>query len=284
MSTIAKKWSRGLLAVVGSAFCLVAVALGVGNVVLASSETSAEQDLVKAVAMYLYDHQDSEVARLAARYLVQANGQKGDGSEVLGILLETKESPIERVCFKDSDGLVCRAVFWEEMDLPASSANTTTVSEPTRLSKPYWLDYAMLEMEGTVSGSNQGLLVSVGTTTNGHGPIFNASTSFPQFPRGIIMTSHFPTSSQNVQFARGYNYRNYYVATSSYAVAFSDFNPAWRIATTSYITAFVQTGGNTSTAGMCDPDTVGVSCEQPTSSNRGWTGRVIWRGHYRVSL
>lgn len=283
MSKAKKTLKKALLVVTGS---FIGLALSIGLIagpILANSDSEAEQALIKALANGLYEHPDSALLDKAADLLIAMNKGEGESIEVLGLLRNQRnESPFERVCFKDSDTFICRAVFWEEMSLPAASANTTTISERNFLTQPYWIDYLMVELEGTVSGSNQGLVVAVGTSTNGFGPTFDASSTLIQ--SGLLARSNFPTSSQQVQFVP--TYKNYFVATSSYGVGnvAGDLNPAWRVPTTSYVTAFVQVGGNTSTAGVCHPGVVGVSCEQVTSSNRGWTGRVIWRGNYRVSL
>ncbi len=235
-----------------------------GKAVLADGYIDARETVAVQLSNYLDKHPDAELARQLATWLVPSK------EEVQGILFDQKdESPISKVCFRDSDGAKCIVTGWEEFPLPST---TVSSSEKNLLGFNAYIDYAESELLGPVS-STFNLFLGVTTTAN---VPYNASATAGAVPNNLIDGTEYVTSTAPVQFVNGnkVEYRN---LRNSMEDQGTSGNQVVRFSTSTLLTVFLQSD---EAAGSC---TAGA-CEEVTSTIRGFTGFIRYRYHYSKSL
>lgn len=241
-----------------------AVALGLLVVGVSVTKVSADgfidirERVVVSLAGYLDQHPDANVARMLALWLVPDQQDVAQGI----LLQQTDESPVNKVCYRDSDGARCIATGWEEITLPTTAS--TTVAEPNLTGTDVIVDYAETELKGTVSST---VNIYVGVTSS---PYVAWDAASGKRPDSLMDGTSYATSTANIEYSRNYrNLRNSWEDQGTGGVQAS------RMASSSYFVVFLQTA---------DTPCPSTQCEAVTSSNRGYTGTARYKYHYSKSL
>ena len=263
-------------------FCLVVSTVLVGGrTVLAATDSRAEDAMNEAVVLYALEHPDSKMAMILAEYLLvsEQNVLAGlrENSEVQLGVIKNQENQVrtERVCSKYADSnFKYSCAGWGRLTLPTT---TTTVSEVNRLGIDAVVEYAEVQLTGTVS-STFNIYVGISTSTY-VGYAATAGSAVNARPANLIdgyqvVTTTIPLGSPNT-----------FLSLKSLITNKEDQGTNGRdampFASSSAFVVFLQNqvGG---TAGSC-PGT--GACESVTSTNRGTLdGSIRYRFRYEIDL
>jgi len=252
-------------------FVIGALLVG-GRGLLAATDSGIEKKLSEAVIVNALQNPDSEIALVLAKYiLVSEQGVLAGLEEELGVLRdEENQVRAERVCSKYADSefkYSCEG--WGRFALPTA---TTTASEVNRLGRAAIVDFAEVELTGTVS-STFNLYVGVATST---GVDYDAgATGVNALPDNLIDGYEFVTSSVDVS---GANLRE------SYRNLVNSVNDAGTLGLNSVqlpadgaVVLFLQSD---EASGGCAPGT----CEAVSSTARGYEGFLKYHYKYDIDL
>jgi hypothetical protein len=240
--------------------------LGGSVVAIAQTENPAKDALVQSLAEHLQKNPDNQLAILLAQFLLADSGKEPS----LGALSTQPNKIIgENLVLKDSDSQIHIGVGWEEIDFPTA---TTTVFERNVSGQQIIIDYAEIEVNGTVSSTfnmSVGVVSSTAANTRRFVPFDAAATNRPS---NLIDGTQFVTSTAIVQNPSTV----YRFLRNSEEDQGTEGLSSVVMTTSSYIVWFAQGTNNV----LANND----AGEQVTSTNRGWTARLRYRYHYRLPL
>lgn len=276
-----EKISTRLLQRAGIAALSLLLLVGGAKVVLASSETNVEKGIKEAVIIHVLEHPESELSLVLAKLILAEEESvlanlEAERDVSLGVLRDAEnQGRFERVCSKYGDSAVNGSKFvcegWGRFALPTS---TTTASEVNRIGRDAVVDYAEVELTGTVSST---FYVYVGTATTTETGYANGATGLRPRPDNLIDGYNFVTSSVAVDSPDTLDtYRNIINSVNDAGTLGINAAP---FTSSSAVVLFLQ-NQVAGTNGNCPP---GV-CEAVTSTNRGYSGFLKYHYRYEIDL
>lgn len=263
-------------------FVISALLFG-GRGLLAATDSRIEQKLSEAVIVNALQNPESEVALVLAKYIlvseqgVLANLEAklaGAQEKMIGTVIDGQpQMRSERVCSKYSDSdfrFVCEG--WGRVALPTA---TTTASEVSRLGFDAIVDYAEVELTGTVSSTFK---VYAGTATSTFVDYDATAGGIHALPDNMIDGYEFVTSTLEVDAAgRLDSYRNIINSINDAGTLGVNTVP---LPDDGAIVVFLQDDNNAACGSLLGAG----NCEQVTSTNRGYAGFLVYHYKYEIDL
>lgn len=260
----------------------ISLMLAGGRAVLSATDSSLEDNLQEKAIIFALENPDSELSMVLAQ-LVLVDKQsvlenlKAEREEMAGVLRdEENQGRFERVCYKFADSnfrFNCEG--WGRFQIPTAASATTTASEVNRLGRDAVVDYAEVELTGTVSSTFN---VYVGTATSTFVDYGASAGGVHPRPDNLIDGFEFVTSTAPVDSPdRLDTYRNLINSVNDAGTLGINAAP---LASSSAVVFFMQSDHGAS----CGSTTGAAACEQVTSTARGFSGYVRYHYRYEVDL
>lgn len=254
--------------------------LGGVRLVLAATDTEVENKVNQAVVLYALQNPESEMAMVLAKYMLVSEqnvlaGLEAEREAAIGVLRdEENEVRAERVCHKFADSTFRYACEgWGRFAIPTTASATTTASEVNRLGRNVIVDYAEVELTGTVSSTFN---IYVGTATSTFVDYDAGAGGLHPRPDNLIDGFEFVTSTTDVEATdRIDTYRN--IINSVNDAGTNGVNAVPMVSSTALV-FFMQSDYGAA----CGSGTGASYCQQVTSTARGFDGYV--RYHYRYEI